>query len=114
MKGKVMSDSKEATAVVNKGFLDNLIKDKELSTQIIENYKEIRADNKATISALKDIKANYEAIFENQKIIIEALEAKLENRENSLAMACEIIKKMMDEIPEEDLEELGIEIKEVH
>lgn len=109
-----MSDSNETTTVVNKGFLDNLLKDKELSTEIIKNYKEIRADNKATISALKDIKSNYEAIFEKQKLIIEDLETKLENRENSLAMACEIIKKMMDEIPEEEFEKLGIEVKEIH
>ena len=114
MKGNDMSDSNETTTVVKKGFLDNLIKDKELSTEIIEKYKEIRSDNKRTISALKDIKSFYEEIFEKQKIIIESLETKLENRENSLAMACEIIKRMMDEIPEESLEELGIEIKEVH
>jgi hypothetical protein len=114
MKGNDMSDSNEATAVVNKGFLDNLIKDKELSTQIIDKYKEIRDSQEIIISSLKAIKADYETIFKSQEAIIKDLESKCENRESSLAMACEIIKTFMDEIPEEEFEKLGIEVKEIH
>lgn len=111
-----MSDNKEPTekVLVDIEYLNFLVEHKELSTTIMKNDALINEKNERIIDQLKEIKATYEKIFDQQKIALERLKAETEGRKEKIEAITEVVGRLVSKLSEEDLDELGLKIEEIH